>query len=130
MCRHRRHERGMTLLEIMIVLAIIALVMGLVVGPMVMNHFRKSKTEVTELKIKKLVFEAYPTWAATTNKSCPDKLSELTEYMNDQSQRGVNDAWDHPLEMSCNRPGVRGLAVWSHGEDGTPDTADDIRSWN
>ena len=120
----------MTLLEIMIVLAIIALVMGLVVGPMVMNHFAKSKREVTALKIKKLAFEAYPAWAAVSHKACPDKLGELSEYMNDRSSKGVSDEWGRPLEMSCNRPGVRGLAVWSHGEDGTPDTADDIRSWN
>ena len=33
----RRAQRGMTLLEIMIVLAILALVMGLVVGPRVMR---------------------------------------------------------------------------------------------
>ena len=37
----RRAQRGMTLLEIMIVLAILALVMGLVVGPRVMQHVRQ-----------------------------------------------------------------------------------------
>jgi len=37
--RRRSAQRGMTLLEIMIVLAILALVMGLVVGPKVMKMF-------------------------------------------------------------------------------------------
>ena len=44
----RRHsgQRGMTLLEIMIVLAILALVMGLVVGPKVIGMFRESKVDI------------------------------------------------------------------------------------
>ena len=39
-------QRGMTLLEIMIVLAILALVMGLVVGPRVMKMFGESKVDI------------------------------------------------------------------------------------
>jgi prepilin-type N-terminal cleavage/methylation domain-containing protein len=37
-----RLQRGMTLLEIMIVLAILALVMAFLVGPAVINAFSKS----------------------------------------------------------------------------------------
>jgi len=42
------HQAGMTLLEIMIVLAILALVMGLVVGPRVMKMFASSKVEIAK----------------------------------------------------------------------------------
>ena len=45
----RSPKRGMTLLEIMIVLAILALVMGLVVGPRVMKMFGKSKVDIAAL---------------------------------------------------------------------------------
>ncbi len=120
----------MTLLEIMIVLAIIAIVMGLVVGPAVMNYFAKSHSEVTLIKVRKYAHEAYPSWSAINHKACPEKLTDLNEFMNDRSKDAINDGWGHPLEMSCNQPGVRGLAVWSHGEDGQPNTADDIKSWD
>ena len=48
--RSRRAQRGMTLLEIMIVLAILALVMGLVVGPRVMKMFGESKVDIAEAR--------------------------------------------------------------------------------
>ena len=51
--RRRNNQRGMTLLEIMIVLAILALVMGLVVGPRVMKMFGESKGETTKIKVRK-----------------------------------------------------------------------------
>ena len=124
--RRRSHQRGMTLLEIMIVLAIIALVMGLVVGPLVMKHLATSRGETTKILVQKYAHEAYPSWAAASHKSCPEKLSDLHEYMNKSSS---DDSWGRPLQFSCTMQGVRGLAVWSHGEDGAPDTKDDIKSW-
>ena len=69
-----RAQRGMTLLEIMIVLAILALVMGLLVGPKVMKMFAESKVDITKIKLKKYAYEAYPSWSAShPDKACPDK---------------------------------------------------------
>lgn len=128
----RRAQRGMTLLEIMIVLAILALVMGLVVGPRVMKMFGESKGKTTKIKVDKFAHEAFPSWQATTNKACPEKLADLNEYMNDQSPEAINDAWGKPLKMMCGGqlpPGAKGIAVMSFGEDGQENTADDIKSW-
>ena len=123
-------QRGMTLLEIMIVLAILALVMGLVIGPRVMKMFGESKVKITEDKLKMYAYEAYPSWsAAHPDKGCPDKLTDLNEYMNNNDS---NDAWGHPLKMLCgtNLPaGAKGIAVVSAGEDGKDGTADDLKSW-
>ena len=123
-------QRGMTLLEIMIVLAILALIMGLVVGPKVMKMFASSKVDIAKATVKKYAFEAYPSWsAAHPDKSCPDKLEDLNEYMNNKD---INDPWGHPYKMMCgqNLPaGAKGLAVMSDGEDGKEGTTDDVKSW-
>ena len=125
-----RAQRGMTLLEIMIGLATLALVMGLLVGPRVMKMFAGSKVDITKLKLKKYAFEAYPSWsAAHPDKGCPEKLADLNEYMNNEDS---NDAWGKPLKMMCGQtlpPGARGIAVMSSGEDGKEGTADDLKSW-
>ena len=126
----RRAQRGMTLLEIMIVLAILALVMGLVVGPRVMRMFGESKVDIARATTKKYAFEAYPSWsAAHPDKSCPDKLEDLNEYMNNKD---VKDPWGGQFKMLCgqNLPaGAKGMAVMSPGEDGKEGTTDDVKSW-
>lgn len=123
-------QRGMTLLEIMIVLAILALVMGLVVGPRVMKMFGESKVDIARATVKKYAFEAYPSWsAAHPDKACPEKLEDLNEYMNNKD---IKDPWGGSYKMLCGPnlpPGAKGLAVASPGEDGKDGTTDDIKSW-
>lgn len=125
-----RAHRGMTLLEIMIVLAIIALVMGLLVGPKIMKQFGDAKADTTRIKLKKYAFEAFPSWsAAHPDKACPDKLADLNEYMNNND---VNDSWGKPIRMLCGQsmpPGAKGIALVSLGEDGKEGTEDDLKSW-
>jgi len=120
----------MTLLEIMIVLAIIALVMGLLVGPRVMKLFGESRVDTTKIKLRKYAFEAYGSWSAShPDKACPDKLSDLNEYMNNDDS---NDSWGKPLKLLCGSSlpaGAKGIGVVSMGEDGKEGTADDLKSW-
>jgi len=126
----RKAQRGMTLLEIMIVLAILALVMGLVVGPRVMKMFGESKVDIARMTAKKYADEAYPSWATThTDKPCPEKLEDLNEYMNNKDTK---DPWGGSYKMLCGPSlpaGAKGLAVMSPGEDGKEGTPDDIKSW-
>jgi len=127
---YARAHRGMTLLEIMIVLAILALVMGLLVGPKVMKMFGQSKVDTTKIKLNQLANEAFPQWSMShPDKPCPDKLSDLSEAMNSND---VNDSWARPIKMFCGSnlpPGVKGLGVMSMGEDGKEGTPDDLKSW-
>ena len=129
----RRAERGLTLLEIMIVIAILGLVMGLVVVPRVMGMFGKSKNDIAKLAVDKFAFEAYPQWSlANTDKPCPPDLLTIAQHMG-KSEKDTKDPWDTPFKMFCgaNLPtGVKGgIAVMSFGEDKTENTADDIKSW-
>ena len=125
-----RAHRGMTLLEIMIVLAILALVMALLVGPKVFNALRGSRVSTTKMKLQQYANEAFPQWSmAHPDKACPAELSELNSEMN---SKDANDSWGRPIKMFCGTnllAGVKGLAVMSLGEDGKEGTADDLKSW-
>src|SRR5689334_11440144 len=95
----RRRERGMTLLEIMIVLAILALVMGLIVGPRVIGLFADSKVDIAKLAVHKMADEAYPQWAMRNpGKDCPERIDELTDLTNSKQPR---DPWGEPYKMMC-----------------------------
>lgn len=125
-----RAQRGMTLLEIMIVLAILALIMGLVVGPRVMKMFSSSKVDTTRAAAKLLAFDAYPQWSmAHPGKQCPDKVEDLVEYVN--SPEALKDSWGNPFKFLCGPSmpqGSKGVLVISSGEDGKDNTPDDIKS--
>ena len=129
--RLARAQRGMTLLEIMIVLAILAIVMGLLVGPRVLKMFAESKVKTTRIKLTQYANEAFPQWSAShPDKACPDKITDLNEYMNSSD---ANDSWGRPIKMLCGSSlpaGAKGLAVMSMGEDGKEGTEDDLKSWD
>jgi len=126
-----RAHRGMTLLEIMIVLAILALVMGLLVGPRVLAALDRAKRSTAAIAVKKYADEAYPQWAAAhPDRACPETLDELSPFMNSKDTR---DPWGQTYRMYCGAKlpaGAAGLAVSSLGPDGTDQTDDDIKSWN
>ena len=129
--RRLRLEAGMTLLEILIVLAILALVMGFLIGPRVFAAFQESKGEVARSIAKKLAYEAYPQWSMKPSNQgkCPT-TEDLAEYVNQKAS--FKDPWGNPYVIKCGGelpPGARGIAVLSKGEDGREGTKDDQVSW-
>ena len=63
-------------------------------------------------------------WQGTYGHDCPHSVYELTEFM---ERDETLDPWGRRYWVRCAN---RRVFVLSIGEDGIPNTADDIRSWD
>jgi len=126
-----RGQRGMTLLEIMIVLAIIALVMGFLVGPRVMQMFAESKSEIARIQVVDIANKAYGQWMVNNPEDdCPSSIADLQKYTNNPKKE-IKDPWKQDLIMTCGESAPEGVpfGVMSKGPDKKEGTDDDIKSW-
>lgn len=125
--RRRGRTRGMTLVEIMVVVAIIGMIMGAVaVGAM--SQLQKAKKKNTQMIIHN-VQEALVHYATDNTDSCPKSLSELVsqKYLTKEPK----DDYGQPLMYACpSTHGSDSADVWSKGPDKQDGTADDIKSWD
>ena len=128
----------MTLLEIMIVLAILALVMGFLVGPKIWKQFSDSKEDAQRMLVKQYANDGWISWQRRhPGGGCPSSIDEISVEMARVDKEGKPnsmDQWGQPLKFFCgaNLPPaaqVVGFAVYSVGKDGQDGTADDIKSW-
>ena len=122
----RRRQRGFTLLEIMVVLAIIGLIVGSV-GVMVFNRFKKAQVSTAKTRVTQ-VANAVTQYMLDNSNNCPRSIEELVsqKYL----QKGMKDPWGKDFILKC--PGTNdtdGADVSSAGPDKAEGTADDIKSW-
>jgi general secretion pathway protein G len=126
----RRHsQRGLTMLEIMIVIAILGLVMGLVVVPKIMAAKREADIRVARMAVNKLANQDYVMWTQLhPHEGCPADVEAVAG-----SRDAAIDPWDSRYQLYCGDtlPAEvhTGAAASSRGPDREDRTDDDIRSW-
>ena len=107
--RRNIHQRGMTLLEIMIVLAIIALIMVFLIGPRVLKALSKSESRSGCIESKQLAYDAYTEWRAETRKTCPGGLAECFRRVRCRRLCSCRRTrlWSPPWSSATGPPGRR-----------------------
>jgi general secretion pathway protein G len=118
--------RGMTLVEIMVVVAIIGMLMG-TVGVYAFGRLQQAKVTDTKIIIK-AVDQAMVHFQTDNTDSCPKSLSDL--YTQKYLTKEPVDAWGQQLIFKC--PGEHntdGADIVSKGKDKQEGTTDDIKSW-
>jgi general secretion pathway protein G len=123
----RTVEAGFTLLEIMVVLAIIALLAG-GVGAAVFNNFKKAQKQTARLRVK-AARDATQQYMMDNSSSCPRSIDDLVaqKYLD---RSNAKDPWGKDLIFRC--PGTNetdGADIASAGPDKQEGTPDDIKSW-
>jgi general secretion pathway protein G len=119
--RLRDRARGVTLVEVLIVVAILALIAGSVAIFAIPRYIdaqkRTAETEANTLR------GAVDQWRMTSPErlhQCPTSEMLVADRI---VQERKNDPWYHPYRIVCSGWDV---SVASDGPDGRPDTEDDI----
>jgi general secretion pathway protein G len=118
-------EAGFTLLEIMIVLAIIALIAGSV-GLGLFSYFKKAQVKTAKLNVHE-ISQAIQHYQLENNE-CPKGMDDLVAKKN--LSKPIKDPWGKDFAIKC--PGTNdtdGADVSSSGPDKQEGTADDVNSW-
>ena len=123
----RRRSGGFSLLEIMIVLALIGMI-GAGVAVVINKSFQRAKEKIAKERIKE-ISQGVTTFMIDSNNTCPKSLDDLVaqKYV---SKGSAKDPWGKDFVLRC--PGqndVDGADVISAGPDKQDGTADDIKSW-
>lgn len=117
----RRTRRGVTLFEVLIVVAILAMIAG-GVAFFALPQYQKAQIK-TARSHAQVVRQAVSQWQATNNETnCPTMSQLVQEKLLDPGQT-TNDPWNQPFVLSCSEDGV---TVTSPGPDKKKGTKDDI----
>jgi len=128
----RRHRllpvpRGMTLVEIMIVLTIIAGIM-VAVGVAGFNALDRAKIKTSKIKVNKVSSALQDYYAVQEPNALPGQLTDLVNPPGGEKgylkEEDLKDAWNN--DIVYNKTGDRGFELRSPGPDGNDGNEDDI----
>lgn len=119
-----KNQRGMTLVEIMIVVTIMASIMG-VVGFFVFGYLEDANKKQTTIQLRNYyqLVESY--YMATDPHQMPETLEDIVEKKN-LAKEIKPDPWGNDYIYRKNS-GLRDFEIFSVGPDGMEGTEDDIR---
>lgn len=118
----RRRRSGMTLVEIMIVVIIMALI-ATAVGVAVLPQLRRARVDATRSDAQQMQSAAILYLGQEPGADCPAVTDLVEAGVIDRTKR-TTDAWDHEFVVECEGDDVY---VISSGPDGQMGTEDDIR---
>jgi general secretion pathway protein G len=120
--RLRRLSRGVTLVEVLIVVAIIAMVAG-GVAVFALPKYREAQ-KTTAKTGARVIRTAVQQWQASNNEvSCPT-MSQLVQEKQLDPGANTNDPWGSAYALTCTEDDV---VVTSPGPDKKKGTKDDIK---
>ena len=120
--RRARRRRGVTLVEVLIVVAIMALISA-GVGFLVLPKYKEAQVK-TATTTARTIRQAASLWRSLKGAAgeCPS-VSKLIEDKEIDSSSSTQDPWGQPFTIACSEDDV---TVSSPGPDGKPGTKDDI----
>jgi len=119
--RARRHARGVTLFEVLIVVAILAMVAG-GVAAFALPKFREAQKQQAETGAR-VVRTAIQQWQAANNESSCPTISQLVQEKHLDPGQSTNDPWGQAYTLTCADDDV---SVISAGPDKKKGSKDDI----
>lgn len=118
----RALQRGVTLVEILIVVAIIAMVAS-GVAVFALPKFKEAQKKTAETGAR-VIRSAIQDWQRVNNESSCPTMSQLVQEKHIDSAANTDDPWGEAYLLSCSDDDV---IVTSKGPDKKKGTADDIR---
>ncbi len=119
------NTKGMTIIEIMIVLTIIASISGMV-GYYVMGALDKAnnKQALTEIRNLEGIVNSY--YLASSPRKFPETLNQLAEGPSPLTKKVPKDPWGNDYVYT--KTGKRKFEIYCLGADGQDGTDDDIKN--
>ena len=115
-------QRGVTLFEVLIVVAILAMVAG-GVAVFALPKFREAQITTAETGAR-VIRTAVQNWQAANNEtSCPT-ISQLVQEKHLDPGQNTNDPWGQAYQLNCTDDDV---VITPSGPDKKKGTKDDIR---
>lgn len=121
--KQRCARRGFTLIEIVVAIAIIAMVSG-GIAVAVIKKKQQADISLTRTNAQEIRAGVKSWWLTHDSGSCPNIKMLMADGELEKSKSVEHDAWQQPWRLKCDESDI---TVQSNGPDKLPETEDDIR---